>query len=161
VIRLARTDDLHRIVEIYNSSIPGRLATADTEPVTVASRTHWFASHGARRPIWVEERERIVEGWLSLGDFYGRPAYAATAELSVYVAPEAQRQGVASRLVAHAIEHAPGCGVTTLLGFVFAHNAPSLALLGRHGFERWGELPRVALLDGVERDLAIVGRRVG
>jgi len=27
-------------------------------------------------------------------------------------------------------------------------------------FARWGELPRVAALDGVERDLVIVGRRV-
>jgi phosphinothricin acetyltransferase len=28
------------------------------------------------------------------------------------------------------------------------------------GFSRWGHLPRVAVLDGVERDLVIVGRRV-
>ena len=30
----------------------------------------------------------------------------------------------------------------------------------RLGFARWGELPRVAVLDGVERDLIIIGRRV-
>ena len=50
--------------------------------------------------------------------------------------------------------------VATLLGFVFGHNAPSLALFERLGFERWALLPRVAELDGVERDLVIVGRRV-
>lgn len=33
------------IVEIYNSSIPGRLATADTEPVGVESRREWFDRH--------------------------------------------------------------------------------------------------------------------
>ena len=37
-IRDAARDDLPAIVAIYNASIPGRLATADTEPVTVASR---------------------------------------------------------------------------------------------------------------------------
>jgi len=47
-----------------------------------------------------------------------------------------------------------------LLGFVFAHNTPSLALFGRFGFERWGLLPRVAVLDGVERDVAILGLRL-
>jgi phosphinothricin acetyltransferase len=161
MIRAATPADLPRIVEIYNASIPGRLATADTEPVTVAQRRAWFEGHSERRPIWVDERDGAVVGWASLSDFYGRPAYGATAELSVYVAPEAHRRGVARGLVAHAVERAPSAGVKTLLGFVFGHNAPSLALLDRHRFERWGLLPRVAVLDGVERDLVIVGLRLG
>ncbi len=37
---------------------------------------------------------------------------------------------------------------------------PSLKLFEKLGFTRWGHLPRVAVLDGVERDLIIVGRRV-
>jgi phosphinothricin acetyltransferase len=32
-------------------------------------------------------------------------------------------------------------------------------LFEKFGFERWGELPKVARLDGVERDVIIVGRR--
>ena len=35
LIRHAGKADLPAIVDIYNASIPGRLATADTEPVTV------------------------------------------------------------------------------------------------------------------------------
>ena len=58
------------------------------------------------------------------------------------------------------IEHAPQIGVTTLLGFIFGHNELSLRLFQKMGFQRWGHLPRVAVLDGVERDLIIVGRRV-
>jgi len=161
MIRLAVAGDLPRVVAIYNASIPGRLATADTEPVTVEQRRPWFEAHGARRPLWVDEREGEVLGWVSLSSFYGRPAYGATVELSIYVAPEAQRRGVARALVAHAIAEAPQLEVTTLLGFVFGHNAPSLALLGQHGFTRWGHLPRVAVLDGAERDLDILGLRVG
>ena len=101
-----------------------------------------------------------VEGWLSLRSFYGRPAYNATAETGVYTAPEAQRRGIARALLSHAIERAPALGLRTLLAFVFAHNAPSLALFRAAGFQPWGELPRVAELDGVERDLLILGRRV-
>jgi L-amino acid N-acyltransferase YncA len=48
----------------------------------------------------------------------------------------------------------------TLLGFIFAHNRPSIALFEQAGFARWGLLPCVAELDGTERDLAILGRRV-
>jgi phosphinothricin acetyltransferase len=50
--------------------------------------------------------------------------------------------------------------VDTLLGFIFGHNEPSLRLFEKFGFARWGELPKVASLDGIERDLVIVGHRV-
>ena len=58
-----------------------------------------------------------------------------------------------------AMVHVPSIRVDTLLGFIFGHNEPSPRLFEKFGFARWGELPKVAALDGVERDLIIVGRR--
>jgi len=163
-IRHAQTDDLAAIVAIYNASIPGRLATADTEPVAVATRQAWFRDFNPEaRPLWVIEATPGggIDGWLGLRSFYGRPAYRATVEIGVYIDPQAQRRGLAKALLAHALGAAPGLGIRTMLGFIFAHNGPSLALFTQAGFEPWGRLPMVAELDGVERDLAIVGRRVG
>ena len=60
----------------------------------------------------------------------------------------------------HALARAASLGLTTFLAFVFAHNGPSVALCRKFGFATWGHLPRVAILDGVERDLLILGRRV-
>ena len=161
-VRDATVDDLAGIVEIYNAAIPGRQATADTTPVTLDSRRAWFREHApGRRPLWVSiDDGATILGWLSFQSFYGRPAYHATAELSVYVAPAWQRRGVARDLVGRAIARSPGLGLHTLLGFVFGHNEPSLSLFESFGFQRWGVLPRVADLDGIERDLIIVGRRV-
>jgi L-amino acid N-acyltransferase YncA len=160
-VRDAREGDLPRIVAIYNEAIPGRRATADTEPVTVDSRRAWFHEHAPElRPLWVVESGDDVVGWLSFQSFYGRPAYAATAEVSVYVSADAQRGGTGRALLARAVERAPGLGLATLVAFVFGHNEPSLRLFERHGFTRWGLLPRVARLDGVERDLVILGRRL-
>jgi phosphinothricin acetyltransferase len=161
-IRDATPADLPHIIEIYNDSIPQRRATADTSPITVASRVGWLREHDpSTHPLWVVvEEPATVLGWLSFQPFYGRPAYRATAELSVYVAPEQQRAGVGRALVERAIERAPALGLVTLLGFIFGHNEPSLRLFESFGFARWGFLPRVAELDHVERDLVIVGRRV-
>jgi len=161
-LRLATPADLPGIVEIYNSTVPSRMVTADTEPVSVASRQAWFDAHQpARRPLWVcEDAEGRMAGWVSYSDFYGRPAYGATAELSIYLHADRRGQGLGRYLLEQAIAHAPQVGVTTLLGFIFGHNTPSLALFERHGFARWGDLPRVAVLDGIERDLIIVGRRL-
>jgi phosphinothricin acetyltransferase len=56
-IRDATAADLPAIVDIYNSTIPSRMVTADLEPVSVASREAWFADHSPERwPLWMAER---------------------------------------------------------------------------------------------------------
>jgi L-amino acid N-acyltransferase YncA len=161
-IRLARPEDLERIVAIYNASIPGRMATADVEPVTVQQRRQWLSDRDpSRRPVWVAERDGEIAGWLSVNDFYGRPAYHATAEVGVYVDPAWHRRGVGRELLDHLVATAPQLGLRRLIAIIFAHNAPSLALFEGAGFERWGLLPQVAELDGRPIDSAILGLRVG
>jgi L-amino acid N-acyltransferase YncA len=160
-IRHARRSDLPGIVAIYNASIPGRMATADLTPVTVADREAWFSEFDpARRPLFVACADGADEalGWLSLRSFYGRPAYAGTVEVGIYTSPAARRQGYGRALLGHALRAAPSLGITRLLAFTFAHNEPSLALFRGFGFETWGRLPGVAKLDGVSRDLLILGR---
>ena len=160
-IRHATHADLPAIVEIYNASIPGRMATADTAPVSVESREEWFrAFDPATRPLWVYEDAAGLLGWLGLRSFYGRPAYHRTVESAVYVHPDRQRRGIANALLAHARGACPALGIANVLAFVFAHNAPSIALFERHGFTRWGLLPRVCEMDGAERDVAILGCRI-
>ena len=162
MIRIAAERDLPAIVAIYNAAVPGRMATGDFEPVTVDSRLGWFTAHTPdRHPLWVDERDGEVAGWLSLGTFYNRPAWDITAEVSVYVSPAYQRQGVAAALLETAIAAAPALGQRVLIGIIFGHNKPSLALFERFGFERWGLMPGAAELDEVERDVVFVGRRVG
>src|ERR1700719_1783061 len=118
-IRDATIDDLPAIVSIYSAAIPGRMATADLEPVSIDSRRAWFAEHSAdSRPLWVIEDSGVILGWISFQSFYGRPAYHATAELSVYVAPDAHRRGYARQLIAEAMRRAPEVGLKTLLGFI-------------------------------------------
>jgi L-amino acid N-acyltransferase YncA len=160
-VRDASESDLPAIVDIYNATIPGRMVTADTEPVSIASRLPWFHAHNSTtRPLWVAMDEGAVCAWLSFNSFYGRPAYQPTAEVSIYVAETHRRRGVGRQLLTRAICRSPQCGIRTLLGFIWAHNTPSLQLFTGLGFTSWGHLPRVAVLDGIERDLVILGRRV-
>lgn len=157
----AGSADLERIVAIYNESVPGRNVTADLEPVTVESRRTWFAEHSPdKRPLWVARQGSEIVGWLSFRSFYGRRAYDSTAELGIYVAASHKAAGVGSQLLDRAIRESPRLSLRCLLGFVFAHNAPSLGLLKKFAFEQWGCLPGVAELDGIERDVVIMGRKV-
>jgi L-amino acid N-acyltransferase YncA len=160
-IRDAVEADLPTIVEIYNSTVPSRMVTADPEPVSVESRRAWFREHDpARHPIWVAEVDGKVIGWLSFEPFRKRVAYHATAEVSIYVCAPYRSKGIGQRLLAEAIHRAPELGLKTLTAGAFAHNEPSLGLFERFGFERWAHYPRVAELDGVERDLVVLGLRL-
>ncbi|MDR5738398.1 MULTISPECIES: N-acetyltransferase family protein [unclassified Caballeronia] len=159
--RDATLDDLPAIVAIYNSTIASRQVTADLDPVSIESRLAWFHSHGPHaRPLWVVEEGGEVIAWLSFSDFYGRPAYARTVEVSIYLHERARGKGLGKKLLQEALDRAPSLGVDTVLGFVFGHNEASMRLFASFGFTAWGRLPRVAMLDGVERDLVILGLRL-
>ena len=154
--------DLPVIVEIYNSTVSSRMVTADTEPVSTASREQWFHEHSPeKRPLWmVENRQYEVVGWVSFQSFYGRPAYDATVEISIYLDQHARGKGYGKTILSYCIDNAHKYGVKTLLGFIFSHNEPSLKLFRHFGFEDWATLPDIAILDGQERGLKILGKRV-
>ncbi|MDQ3302767.1 MAG: N-acetyltransferase family protein [Actinomycetota bacterium] len=161
-LRDAYESDLPRIVEIYNSTVPGRMVTADLEPISVESRRAWLRERDpSKRPLWVAEDEGEVVGWLSLGDFHdGRPAYHATVEVGVYVKDGHRGKGIGRRLVEEAIGRAGELGIETITAGAFAHNEPSVKLFESFGFEKWAHFPEVAEIDGVKRDLVILGLKV-
>lgn len=159
--REAVIEDLPKIVDIYNSTIASRMVTADTEPITVESRLKWFDEHHIhKRPLYMITYGVKTAGWLSFQSFYGRPAYDSTAEISIYLDDDFRGKGIGQTSIQKAMEVSPKVGVKTLLGFIFAHNEPSIKLFSKFGFEKWAHLPKVAELDGVERDLVILGKRV-
>ncbi|AHV96216.1 GNAT family N-acetyltransferase [Paenibacillus sabinae] len=161
LIEDATLEDLPGIVAIYNSTIAGRMVTADLEPVSVEDRLAWFHEHrSGHRPLWVLRKDGEIAAWLSFQSFHERPAYNGTAELSIYVSEQYRGTGAGSLLVSKALEECGRLQITNLVGLVFGHNGPSLGLLEKFGFERWGLLPEVAEMDGVLRDLVIVGRKV-
>jgi phosphinothricin acetyltransferase len=159
IIRDAVETDLPAIIDIYNATVPTRMVTAELEPTTVEARLPWFREHSPEQyPFWIAECDGHVIGWLDFKKFLPRSAYRGTAEISVYIAEEFRRRGVGQRLLEKAIGRAPSLGITALIGLIFGHNELSLRLFQRFGFERWGFLPAVAELDGVKRDLVVMGR---
>ena len=160
--RNATQNDLVRVVEIYNSTIPSRMVTADTDFVSVESKQKWFEEHNpTKRPLWVVENElNKVVGWVSFQSFYGRPAYDATAEISIYLDINERGKGLGKLILQHSLDNVSNLGIKNLLGFIFSHNQPSIKLFQYFGFEQWGVFPDVALLDGQQRSLTILGKRI-
>jgi phosphinothricin acetyltransferase len=160
--RDATVADLPAIVDIYNQSIPAGWSTADTQPIAVADRVEWFRQFDpATRPIWVAEMDGQVVATVYLSSFYaGRPAYDATAEVSVYVATAYQRRGIGRWLKRWVIEQCPRLGVTTLLSMHFDHNEATRRINESLGFRQMGHLTEIAVVQGHKRGLVIWALRI-
>lgn len=161
-VRDATDADLPAVVEIYNQSIPGGWSTADTAPVAVADRVEWFRKFDpVRRPLWVAEVGGEIVAWVGLTSFYaGRPAYDATAEISLYVGTAHHGRGIGRTLKERMIAHCPTLGVTTLLSMHFDHNAATKRLNDSLGFVPLGHLTEIAVVNGVKRGLVISALRI-
>jgi L-amino acid N-acyltransferase YncA len=157
LVRDATEADLPAIVDIYNQSIPAGWSTADTRPIAVADRVEWFRGFDpARRPIWVAEVDGSVVAVAYLSSFYGgRPAYDATAEVSLYIAAAYQRRGIGRRFKHWVIEQCPRLGVTTLLSMHFDHNEATRRINDSLGFRQMGHLTEIAVVQGQKRGLVI------
>ena len=162
LFRTATIKDLPAIVDIYNSTIAGRMVTADTELVTVCEKEHWFHQHNeTTRPLWIiDDEPNHCLGWASFQSFYGRPAYEGTAELSIYLDENFRGQGYGKRILQYCIEKAPELKLHTLLGYIFAHNAPSIKLFEDAGFKEWAHLEEIAMMDEKYYSVKILGRKV-
>ncbi|AZA89154.1 Putative phosphinothricin acetyltransferase YwnH [Chryseobacterium nakagawai] len=160
--RNAELADLNKIVAIYNSTIASRMVTADVEEVSVESKVQWFNEHNAKaRPLWiVEDGDEQIVGWVSFSSFHERAAYSGTVEVSIYLDESCRGKGYGKTILQYCIDNAGKFGVNNLVALIFLHNEPSLKLFRYFGFEDWGTLPNVAILDGIERSLKILGKRI-
>ena len=164
--RDATEPDLPRVVEIYNFAVATRKCSCDLDPTTVEVRRLGFLTHTpGHRPFWVAQVTTNTNfgiiGYLGFFHFMNeRPGYFITADIAVYLHPDYQGKGVGTYLLGQAIRQSPSLGIETLTATIFASNTASVSLFRKMGFEQWGYMPRVARLEGIEKDLVLVGRRL-
>ena len=161
-IRKGRPSDAAAIAEILNQAIKAGNRTAFTDPVSVQNRKAWLTHHHqSGYPVFVavESSEGSVMGYLSLSPWRsGRDALKHTAEVSYYIHEQYRRRGVAGALMKHMIAECPALEIDRLLAILLDINSPSIALLEKFGFDRWGHFPGVAKLSEIRAGQFIYGR---
>jgi L-amino acid N-acyltransferase YncA len=162
IIRSANESDYPQIVSIYNHAVDEKFATADTEYVTVKSKMNWLEQHSTKTyPIYVAEENGKLIGWCSLSPHRpGRKALRNVAEISYYIHKDYRRMGVANSLINFTIESAQKLGFKNLITILLDMNKPSIYILEKFGFEKWGHLPGIAEIDGTICGQFIYGKKL-
>ena len=78
----------------------------------------------------------------------------------IYLEEIQRGKGLGNACLNKAILEAPKMKIHSLLGFIFGHNETSIKLFKKFDFVTWAHFPEVAYMDGVMRDLIILGRKV-
>jgi L-amino acid N-acyltransferase YncA len=160
-LRAATMEDLGAINDIFNHYVQTSPFVYCLEPIAMAERQQWFASHGPRHPIWVATDGALVIGWGSLSTFNARGGYRHTVEDSVYVHPEHGRRGAGRALLTRLMSDAQALGHHAVLGIIDAENAVSVALHKQFGFEVVALLSQVGHKFGRWRDVVYMQRVFG
>ncbi|KAG2177575.1 hypothetical protein INT44_008087 [Umbelopsis vinacea] len=148
-IRDATEADLPTIVEIYNEQILNSSSLFVYSPVGLDNRLEWFRTCKSKGfPIIVaakkasdqegEIKQEEVAAYCSLGTFRDKPAYNASAEVSLYVHVNHRRQGLGKVLMEKIIKMADEIDIHAIVASITIENSVSLNLYSKLGFRNIG-----------------------
>lgn len=165
-IRPATPQDLPGIFAIYDQEVLRGTATFETQPRSPVERLDWLAAHPIERyPILVAQgpdpdgpNQVMIAGWARLYPWSPRPAYARSAENSVYIHQNFRGRGLGRTLLDALIARAREIGVKVIIARIAEGNPASVRLHQSAGFRPIGTMRRVGekfgrLLDVTLMDL--------
>jgi phosphinothricin acetyltransferase len=156
-IRFAERADLPAMIDILNREILESVSCFRIRPLDAQDSERWWQGReGGRFPAWVatDGGGRVV-GWASLSRWSAYEGYARTAEVSIWIVPRAQGQGLGRRLFARLLEGAQP-HFRVLLSRIEASNRASIALHEKFGFRAVGTMHRVGEKFGRLLDVLIM-----
>ena len=141
-IRPSSDADTDAICAIYDWNVRHGTGTFEIDPPDAAEMARRRADvRGKGLPWLVAERAGQVLGYAYANLFRPRPAYRYCVEDSIYLAPEAQHQGIGRALLAELLAQCEAAGARQVLAVI--GDSANLGSIGVHrnlGFESTGVL---------------------
>jgi phosphinothricin acetyltransferase len=135
---MASAADAGALLAIYAPVVRTSAITFEYEPPSEAEFAERIRSVTTRWPWLVAERAGLMAGYAYGTTWRSRAAYQWNVETTVYVAPDAHRQGVGRALYRALLACLRLQGYRLALGCITLPNAASVGLHETHGFRQVG-----------------------
>lgn len=156
MIRRAKIEDLHEMLDIYNYEVVNGVATFDEVPVTYEQRKEWFNVHKGKYILLVEEQDGKIAGYASVSKLFPKPAYDISGEVSVYVGKDFRGQGIGKALLKELLVQTEKEGnFVSLFSLITGTNEASIHLHEKLGFTYSGVLKESGMKFGKHLDVVI------
>jgi phosphinothricin acetyltransferase len=133
-VRAVRDEDAEAVARIYAPHVETTADSFEEVAPDAAEMRRRFASITAAYPWLVATLDGEVVGYAYGSMHRSRPAYRYSVEVSVYVAPPAQRRGIARLLYAALFRDLAAWGYHRAFAGITAGNEGSIAFHRRAGF---------------------------
>ncbi len=145
IIRAATDRDLAQITEIYNHYVRETPITFDLEPFTPEARRDWMAQFAVSGPhrLLVAEREGVVAGYACSTRVRPKAAYDHSVEVTIYVQPDANGQGIGRALYTALFEALTAEEVHRAYAVITLPNETSVRIHEAFGFVLMGTMHEV------------------
>jgi phosphinothricin acetyltransferase len=163
LIRPSAASDIAAIAAIYAWNVEHGTGTFELEPpdeTEMARRRDDVL--GKRLPWLVAERDGRVVGYAYANQFRPRPAYRFCLEDSIYLASDAQGQGIGKLLLAELVSQCEARGARQLLAVIGdSANAGSIGVHRALGFEHAGLIKSAGWKFDRWLDVVVMQRALG
>jgi L-amino acid N-acyltransferase YncA len=163
-VRPARAEDLGQVADIFGWYTLNSVATFEDSPRSPAD---WLALYqeltGLALPFLVAEADGSVAGYAYAGPWRRKPAYRATVEDSIFIAPARTGLGLGGRLLRELMTACADAGTRQVIA-VIADSAEAVASVRLHetcGFAHAGRLTGVGFKHGQWIDTLLMQSSVG
>ncbi len=139
--RLATPDDLPQMLDIYAEYVKNTTYSFEYAPPTSEQFAQRYQRIIAFYPWYAVEEDGQVIGYAYADRAFDRAAYGWDADLSIYLAPQAKRKGIGSRLYSMLLRDLTEMGFYTVYALVTGNNTISQAFHEKQGFTIAAVLP--------------------
>lgn len=164
-IRPATTADIPAITAIYAHAVLNGTASWELDPPGEAEMLRRFdASLAGGYPYLIAERNRAVLGYAYAGAYRPRPAYRATVENSIYLAPTAQGLGIGRLLLEALMAECTKRGFRQMIAVIGDGTGASVGSRRLHekaGFRLIGIAEKVGFKHGRWLDQMLMQKELG
>lgn len=151
MIREAEADDAAAVATIYEPIVRDTFISFETEPPSHEEMMRRITES----LVWlIFEKDNRVLGFAYATPFHARAAYRWSTELSVYVAPEAHRRGIAKKLLDELLDRLRASGFVNVFAGIALPNPASVTLFASFGFSQIALQKKVGFKLGAWRDVA-------
>lgn len=154
------TRDADAVAAIYRPAVLTSPASFEEEPPTADEMAGRMRSTLERLPWLVAEVEGVVVGYAYAGPHRARAGYRWSADVSVYVDPARQGQGIGRALYLELFEMLRRLGYVNAYAGITLPNPASVRLHEGMGMRRVALYPRVGYKLGAWHDVAWYGVRL-
>lgn len=157
-IEIGRSEDLPAINDIYNYYVIESNATFDIDEWGEQRRIKWFeqfANSGVYNLLVAKIKDEVI-GFAYNSKFKEKPAYITSSEVTVYIKPGSERNGLGGKLYESLLSKISASNLHRLYAVITIPNPASIRLHKKFGFNIIGTMKEVGFKNGQFHSTAIL-----